>query len=99
MRLQSFSGDVSVLNVCKLNTNYAIKFYECSRRKLLPNVHQKMFFLIYEDSWQSIQLSMLFVHLLFNKRIVPLEENSSKCNYFIDGKHNMDNFKDVVQRL
>ena len=36
---------------------------------------------------------MLFVHLLFNKRTVPLGENcSSKCNYFIDGKHSMDNF-------
>ena len=33
----------------------------------------------------------LFIHLLFNKRTVPLGENSSKSNYFIDGKHSMDN--------
>ena len=41
--LQSFFRDVSVLKVCKLNTNYTIKFYKCSRKKVLPNVHQKMF--------------------------------------------------------
>ena len=44
MTLQSFFGDVSVLKVCKLNTNYGIKFYKCSKKKLLPNVHLKMFF-------------------------------------------------------
>ena len=44
MKLQSFFGDVSVLKVCKLNTYYAIKFYKCSGKKLLPNVRQKMFF-------------------------------------------------------
>ena len=44
MKLQSFFGDVSVLKVCKLNTNYSIKFCKCSRKKLLPNVHQKIFF-------------------------------------------------------
>ena len=32
----------------------------------------------------------LFIHLLFDKGTVPLEENSSKRNYFIDGKHIMD---------
>ena len=37
----------------------------------------------------------LFIHLLFNKRTVPLGENSSKCNYFIDGKHSMVNFNTV----
>ena len=50
VKLQSFFRDVSVLKVCKLNTNYAIKFYKRTRKKLLPNVHQKMF-LIYEESW------------------------------------------------
>ena len=44
MKSQSFFGDVSVLKVCKLNTNYAIKFYKCSGKKLLLNVNQKMFF-------------------------------------------------------
>ena len=34
----------------------------------------------------------LFVHLLFNKRTVPLGENSSKRNDFIDGKHCVGNF-------
>ena len=36
-------GDVSVLQVCKSNTNYAIKFYKCSWKKIVPNVYQKMF--------------------------------------------------------
>ena len=44
VKLQSFVGDVSVLKVFKLNTNYAIKFCKCSGKKLLPNVHNKMFF-------------------------------------------------------
>ena len=44
MKLQSFFGDVSVLKVCKLNKNYAIKFYKCFVKKLLPNVRQKMLF-------------------------------------------------------
>ena len=49
MWLQSFFGDVSVLNVCKLITNYAIKFFKCSGKKLLPNVHQKMLFYIWRE--------------------------------------------------
>ena len=49
VKLQSFSGDVSVLKVCKLNTNYVIRFHKCSGEKRLMNVHQKTF-LIYEDS-------------------------------------------------
>ena len=64
VKLQSFVEDASVLKVCKLSTDYSIKFCKCSRKKLLPNVHQKMFF----DIW-------LFIHLLFNKRTVPLREN------------------------
>ena len=44
MKLQSFFGDASLLKVCKLIRNYAIKFYKCSGKKLLPNAHQKMFF-------------------------------------------------------
>ena len=43
MNLQSFIEDVSAFKPCKLNTNYAIKFYKCSGKKLLPNVHQEMF--------------------------------------------------------
>ena len=42
MKLQSFVGDVSVLKVCKLNTNYSVKFYKCSGKILLPSIHQKM---------------------------------------------------------
>ena len=34
----------------------------------------------------------LFIHLSFNKRAYPLGENLSKRNYFLDGKHSMDNF-------
>ena len=41
MKLQWFFGDVSVSKVCKLNTNYAIKFFKCSGKKLLLNVKQK----------------------------------------------------------
>ena len=43
VKLQSFFGDVSVLKVCRLITIYAIKFYECSGKKRLPNAHRKMF--------------------------------------------------------
>ena len=43
MKLQSFSGDVSIWKVCELDTNDDIKFYKCSGKKLLPNVDQKMF--------------------------------------------------------
>ena len=32
-------GDVFVLKVCKLNTNYAIKFYKRSGKKFLTNGH------------------------------------------------------------
>ena len=46
VKLQSFFEDVSVLQVCKLNTNYATKFSKinCSGKKLLLNAHQKIFF-------------------------------------------------------
>ena len=43
IKLQSFSEDASVLQVFKLNTNYAIKFYKWSGKKNLPSVYQKMF--------------------------------------------------------
>ena len=43
MKLQLLFGDVFVLKVCKFDTNYAIKFYKCSVKNLLPNAHQKMF--------------------------------------------------------
>ena len=46
MKSQSPFGDTSVLMVYKLNTNYAIEFFKCSEKKLLPNVHQKMFLTI-----------------------------------------------------
>ena len=44
MKLQSFYEDLSVLKVCKLDTNDDSKFYKCSGKKLLLNVHQKMIF-------------------------------------------------------
>ena len=37
-----FIGEVSVLQVCKLNTNHAIKFLKCSKKKIWPTVYQKM---------------------------------------------------------
>ena len=43
MKLLSLFGDISLLNVCKSNTKYPIKFSKCSEKKLLPDVHQKMF--------------------------------------------------------
>ena len=72
MKLQSFFGDVSsVLKVYKLNTNCAIKFYKSSRKKRLPNVHQKMF----SDMKRADKaFSWLFIHLLFNKRTELLEK-------------------------
>ena len=45
VKLQSFFGDASVSKVCKLITNYAIKFCKSSGKKLLLNIHQKMFLL------------------------------------------------------
>ena len=44
MKSRSFFGDVSVLKVCKLVTNYAIKFFKCSGEKVLLSVHHMMFF-------------------------------------------------------
>ena len=46
MKLQSFFEVESVLKVCKLNTNYATKFYKCSGEKRFLNAHQKMFFVV-----------------------------------------------------
>ena len=43
MKLQSFFGDVPVLKVCKLNTNYAIKFYKCSGKKLVECPFEDVF--------------------------------------------------------
>ena len=43
MKLQSFFGDVSLLKVCKLITNYAIKFFNCPGGNL-PNVDHEMLF-------------------------------------------------------
>ena len=53
VRLQSFFGVVSVLKVCKLDTNYDIIFHMCSGKKLLPNVYRKMFFDIHCMRWQT----------------------------------------------
>ena len=43
VNLQQVFGDVSVLKVCKVNANYAIKFQECFRKKILLYVYQRMF--------------------------------------------------------
>ena len=43
MKSQSFGGDVSVLQVCKLNTNYDTKFDKCSGKKIFLNAYQKIF--------------------------------------------------------
>ena len=63
VKVQSFLGDVSVLKAFKLNTSYAIKFYKCSGKKVFANDHQKTF-LIYEESWQSIQSSIVVYSLI-----------------------------------
>ena len=34
----------------------------------------------------------LLIHWLFNKRTIPIRENSCKLNCFIDGKYSMENF-------
>ena len=75
----SILGDVSVLKVCKLNTNYAIQFYYCSGKKIFAECLSR-------DEHMKTQFSWLLIHWLFNKRTVPLGENSCKFNYFIDGK-------------
>ena len=80
VKLQSYFEDVSVLKVSNLNTNYAIKFYKCSGRKLLSNVHQKMTFYTKRPG-NAFSCLWLFTHLLFNERTVSLGENSSKRNY------------------
>ena len=41
--VQQFFGGVSVLKVCKFNTNYAIKFHKFSGKKILLYVYQKIF--------------------------------------------------------
>ena len=92
MKLQSFFGDASVLKVCKFNTNYAIKCCKCTWEKYLLNVDQKCFLIYMTTAGKTISCPWLFINLLFNKRTAPMGENSSKRNYFYDGKHRMDNF-------
>ena len=46
------------MQVCKLDTNYAITFYKCSGKKF-GRTSIKRCFLIYEESWQNIRLSMV----------------------------------------
>ena len=36
---------------------------------------------------KTFSFPWLFIYPLFDKRTVPLRENSRKGNYFIDGKH------------
>ena len=55
--------------------------------KFFLNVHKKMFLNI----WTEL-VKQLLIHVLFNKRTVPLGGHSSKHSYFINGKHSMDNF-------
>ena len=42
VKLQQFFENVSVLQLCKFNTNCAIEFYKCSGKKILMNVYKKM---------------------------------------------------------
>ena len=42
-KVESFVKDASVVQVSKLNTNYTIKFPNCSGKEILLNVCQKMF--------------------------------------------------------
>ena len=89
MKLQSFFGDVSVLKVCKLNTNYAIKF-SVPGRNFCQCPSKDVF--RYMRAGKAFSCQWLFIPFFFIKRTLPLGENSSKCNYFIDGKHSIDNF-------
>ena len=41
---------------------------------------------------KSFSCLWLLIHWLLNKTTVALGENSWKRNYFIDGKHGMENF-------
>ena len=50
MKLQLLFGDESVLKVCKLNTNYDIKFHKCSRKKLCLMSIRRCF-VINKESW------------------------------------------------
>ena len=45
---------------------------------------------------KTFSCSWLLIHGLFNKRTVPLGENSCKRNYCIDGKHSVENFDTVA---
>ena len=61
VKLQSCFRDVSVLKVCKLNTNYANKFYKCSGKVILSNVHQKNFLIDEESIWLSMVVYSLII--------------------------------------
>ena len=63
MKLQLVLGDVYVFQVCKFGTNHAIKSYKCSGKKLCQ-MSIKRCYLIYEESWLSIQLSMVAYSLI-----------------------------------
>ena len=58
-------GDVSVLHVCKFNTNYAIKFHNCSGKKILLYVSQKMLLKMWRELVKhSVVLGCLFIDFL-----------------------------------
>ena len=51
VKLQLFFGDVSVLKVCNLNTNYSIKKFKSVLGRNFCRMSIKRCFLIYEESW------------------------------------------------
>ena len=42
-KVTTLFGDGSVLQGCKVITNYPMKFYKCSVKKIMLNVHQRLF--------------------------------------------------------
>ena len=78
--------------MCLAGANYAIKFCKCFRKKILLFVYRYQKMLNMKKAGKTFTCPWLFIYLLFQKRTVPLGENSSKGNYLIDGKHSMGNF-------
>ena len=77
VKLQEFLRDVAVRQVCNLNSNYSITFHKCSGKKILLNVHQKMFLL---KCHKTFSCPCLFTHSLLSKKAVPLGQGDSRGN-------------------
>ena len=92
VKLQSFFGDASVLNVCKLITNYAIKFYKSSGKKLLLSIRQKMFLYIRRELVKCSVVHGSSFTYYSTKELYHWEKTHSSVITFLMAKINMDNF-------